>query len=148
MALVPRFVTGGSVHLLYHFDGERWSVESLGGPRFASGVLGGWTGPPGDVWIVADLSWTRSDEVLHWDGSRWDTFLTDDPYVRWPTGGFFGTSSSDLFLFGDYRLRHYDTEWQPVSIPGLFWVIGVWADQRSIWLVGAPAADQILHGNR
>lgn len=99
----------GSQRIL-HYDGTSWTqVLSV-----SEDLFGVWGSSPSDIFADG-----YNGSIFHYDGSNW-TLMTTATAVPL-TGGFWGTSSTNLYAAGQGAILHYDgTSWQvAVSVPSV-----------------------------
>jgi hypothetical protein len=111
-----------SRNLIWHFDGNRWSTDSIPRGMTPSGIYGFGSN---DVWLG-----TQEGAFWHFDGSNWSEKgkLTLDNYNRVYIENIWGTASNNIFAVGfaentstqDFKailVKYNGVKWDFVQIP-------------------------------
>ncbi len=127
-----------------HYDGKTWSQVDTGFPGQKLGhFVSVWGTGKEDVYVAGILPDTRAKNadvyhnLLHYDGSRWQTVDTQiNGLLRW----IWGTGPDDIWITGDEGvMTHFDgNSWTALPILDRLTRRGGWSDPggRSVWVVG------------
>jgi hypothetical protein len=120
---------------VWHHDGVSWGRMDTGIDMGPSAM---WAASPTDIYIVGGT--TATARVAHFNGQAWTSvdLAIDAASFVW------GTSSSDVWMFGSGSSRHFDgTAW--TTMPAVATVVSVWASgPADYWLLGT-GQNQLLH---
>ncbi|HTL32150.1 MAG TPA: hypothetical protein VL326_03440 [Kofleriaceae bacterium] len=95
--------------VLWTFDGTTWSRASTGVMTNPSTI---WAASPTDIYVTGTVG--QTGQLAHFDGTTW----TVDAFTAAQTRLVYGTSSTDVWVFGDLgATRHFDgTSWTVTTI--------------------------------
>jgi hypothetical protein len=99
----------GSAGAVARYDGSDWTTEDTGSFTELTGI---WAFATDDIWVVGGA------ELLHFDGSAWESTDLEALGIRDATG-IWGQSSSNLWIVGDQGivLHHDGDSWDRMVIP-------------------------------
>jgi hypothetical protein len=130
--------TGGGG--LLHWDGMNWSDATPPAPlpQWFYGIWGsasndiyasGFSGPPG-----------LGAQTVHWDGTRWALMASASNSTR-----LAGSGRGDVFATGGTQIMHLRAgAWEPIALPAMGSVSGMWVSPSRVDLVGSMGMIQLV----
>jgi hypothetical protein len=125
---------------VWHHDGISWTKVDTGIDISAHSI---WAASPTDVYILGSAPDFSATRVAHLSGSTWtsEDLPANSGTVVW------GTSSSDVWMFGPVSARHFDgTTWTSFDDVGLGIITSAWASApNDYWVVGGSGLPYVLY---
>ncbi|HUS31723.1 MAG TPA: hypothetical protein VMZ53_24645 [Kofleriaceae bacterium] len=137
------FVVGqtADLHLhVWHHDGVSWKNVDTGIAMLPYSL---WAASPTDLYVLGTDTNNTTGRIAHLSGSTW----TVENVPQNIAGEVWGTSSSDVWIFGYASARHFDgTTWTTVDDAGFGYIQAVWASApNDYWIVGGTALPHVLY---